>query len=355
MGRFDSNTLFMGILTVAFAIFSVSLLADGIYHTEVEEFGYPIEVVDAAPTGGGEEEATVEPVLPLLASADVSAGESVFRKCSSCHSNDPSGANKTGPGLWEVVNRPIASHPGFGYSSSLTGHAAEAPGWTYEELNGFLWKPKSWVPGTSMGFAGLSSVQDRANVIAYLRTLSESEAPLPTEEEIAALTAEAEGAEAETAEATDAAVAAEDGVAPDEVATDDGVAAEGETEAEAPAEGGEAAVDARAEGDAGQAGTDGAPVATDTVTGQGVDGNEVEGDAPALDGTQAGFGQGNEPLGGEVVDETDGTVEGETATPDASGDAVVEDAAEGTAPATDGAPTEDGFVVVPVEPVTPAQ
>ena len=377
MGRFDSNTLFMGILTVAFTVFSVTLLADGIYHTEVEEFGYPIEVADAAPAGGAaEEDEGIDPVLPLLASADVSAGEGVFRKCSSCHTNDPSGANKTGPGLWNVVGRPIAEHPGFGYSSSLTEYAAEAPAWTYEELNGFLRKPKSWVPGTSMGFAGLSDVQDRADVIAYLRTLGDTEAPLPTEEEIAAVTAApADAVEGEAAaEGTETVQTTEDGVAPDEVATDDGV--EGNLTADEPSEvpaevtatdaAGEAATDVRVGGDTGQAGSDGAPVATDSVTGQGMAGNAIAGDAPAIDGAQAGFGMGNEPIGGVVVDETDGELEGNDVVPDAA-----IGAAQRAAPATgeddttifapdvpegaNEAPAADDFVVVPVEPITPAQ
>ena len=325
MGRFDSNTLFMGILTVAFAIFSVSLLADTIYHSEVKEFGYPIEVVDAAPVeGGGDEGATVEPVLPLLASADPAAGEGIFRKCSSCHSNDPSGTNKVGPGLWGVVGRAVASHPGFGYSAALQGHAAEAPEWTYEELNGFLWKPKDWVPGTSMGFAGLSAAQDRADVIAYLRTLAESPAPLPTEEEIAAATAEAGEGEAETAaaETEGEAPVAEAGAETTEQTPSEAPSGEAaDATQQTPDEG--AATDAAVGGDTGQAGTEGAPVATDVVTGQGMPGNDFEDGevAPAVDGAQAGFGKGNEPLGGEVVDETDATVEGETANPDATGGA----------------------------------
>ena len=353
MGRFDSNTLFMGILAVAFTVFSVSLLADTIYHTGVDEFGYPIEVADAPAASGGDEGAGgPEPVLALLASADPSAGESVFKRCSSCHTNDPSGGNKTGPGLWGVVNRPIASHPGFGYSSALTGHAAEAPGWTYEELNGFLWKPKDWVPGTSMGFAGLSDAQDRADVIAYLRSLADSPAPLPTEEEIAAVSAPAEG----EAAVTDGETPVADEAATDEPNLGEGVVEETVTDADIPGEdfeetpstvpGGEA-TDASVEGDAGQAGTDGAPVATDVVTEQGVPGNEME-DAPAvIDGRDE-----------NSVQDVATPEEAEAAPDGAAVDGVVVDGAAPPAPASnaapaDGATTEPDFVIVPVEPATP--
>ena len=344
MGRIDSNTLFMGILAVAFTVFSVSLLADTIYHTEVDEFGYPIEVADAPAAGGGEEEAGgPEPILALLASADPAAGESIFRRCSSCHTNDASGGNKTGPAMWGVVNRPIASYPGFGYSSALQGHAAEAPGWTYSELNGFLWKPKDWVPGTSMGFAGLSEAQDRADMIAYLRTLGDTEPPLPTEEEIAAVSAPAEG----EAAAVDGENPVAEEAATDEPNLGEGVVEETVTDADIPGEefeetpstvpGGEA-TDANAEGDAGQAGTDGAPVATDVVTEQGMPGNEME-DAPA------------------VIDGRDENSVQDVATPeeaDAAPGGVPADGAVATetAPA-DGAATDPEFVIVPVEPATP--
>ena len=187
MGNMNFNTVAMAFLTVVFVTFSLSLLSEGIYETELEEFGYPIEVVGGSDAAGGEDAGPAfDPVSPLLASADPAAGETIFRKCNSCHTNDPSGANKTGPGLWGVVGRPVASHEGFGYSGALEEHALEEPDWSFEALNEFLWKPKTAVPGTSMGFAGLSDVQERANVIAYLNTLSENPLPYPDPAEAAA-------------------------------------------------------------------------------------------------------------------------------------------------------------------------
>jgi cytochrome c len=116
--------------------------------------------------------------LGLLASADLAKGEKVGKKCVACHNFNEGGKNKVGPGLYDIVNRPIASVDGFGYSGALKTYAAEKT-WTYEELNGFLYKPKAHVKGTSMGFAGLKKTADRANMIGYLRTLAASPAALP--------------------------------------------------------------------------------------------------------------------------------------------------------------------------------
>ena len=352
LGRFDFNTVAMASLAVIFVVFSLSLASDGIYHQELEEFGYPVEVVDAAPSGGGDEPAGPESVLPLLASADVGAGESVFRKCSSCH--DTGDANKVGPGLGGIINRAVASHPGYGYSGALQAHAAEAPEWSYEELNGFLWKPKDWVPGTSMGFAGLSSVQDRANVIAYLRTIS-GEPPLPTEEEIAAATATEEVAEDATAEAaTDGEVPAEPG--------GDGSSVAGEAEVETDAAG---ATDATANGAVGDAGTSGAPLATDTVEGQGVPGNEVAPDSVVDpdDLQDRGLTSDDDPAAavtpeGQVIDDAvadDAAAAGVPVAPlpgDEGGEIeaeAVEDAADPTVPVAPGTatPEVEGVIVDP--------
>lgn len=113
----------------------------------------------------------------LLASANPAAGEKIFNKCKACHNADQGGPNKVGPNLWGVVGRPIAHHEGFNYSSALSEKSGET--WTYDHLNTFLTSPKAWAPGTKMTFAGLSKVEDRADVIAYLRTRADTPQPLP--------------------------------------------------------------------------------------------------------------------------------------------------------------------------------
>lgn len=132
-------------------------------HGDEHAQGYVIEVADA----GGAAEAEEGPdFATLLASADAGKGEKVFKKCAACHKVD--GTNATGPHLDGVVNRAIDSAAGFSYSGAL---AALGETWTPEALNTFLENPKGAAPGTAMGFAGLKSVEDRANLIAYLQGL----------------------------------------------------------------------------------------------------------------------------------------------------------------------------------------
>ena len=121
--------------------------------------------------------AAPEPIEPLLASANVDAGKDVAKKCQLCHTFDKGGANKIGPNLYGVVGRPIASHPGFAYSDDLSKHKADS--WTYDNLNIWLSGPKAFAPGTKMGYAGDKDDSDRANIIAYLSTLSHSPVPFP--------------------------------------------------------------------------------------------------------------------------------------------------------------------------------
>src|SRR3546814_9803424 len=132
-------------------------------HVELEENSY---VIAAAPadSGAGEapaEEPALEPIAPLLASADAAAGEQLAsRQCAACHTFEEGGANKVGPNLYGVVERPIASHEGFSYSSGLSEHSGET--WTYEHLNAFLHSPRNFAPGTKMTCRGFTKTEDLA-------------------------------------------------------------------------------------------------------------------------------------------------------------------------------------------------
>jgi len=172
------------LLGTVFVLMSVSIASEGIFHSgapEKEGFAIVAEEAGGEAAGGGEAAAAAVPIATLLASADAGAGETVFKKCASCHTPEKGGPNKVGPNLWDVVNRPIASHEGFSYSAGMTtfseGHKVV---WDFDHLNFFLEAPKKHVPGTAMGFAGLKKDDERANLIAYLRTLSDNPAPLPT-------------------------------------------------------------------------------------------------------------------------------------------------------------------------------
>jgi cytochrome c len=121
------------------------------------------------------------PLAERLAKADVQRGEGIVRKqcAAACHTYDKGGAARVGPNLWDIVGRPIANREGYRYSRALKQRGAEGGVWTYEALDAYLAAPRKFVPATSMTFVGLSKPQARADVILYLRALSDDPHPLP--------------------------------------------------------------------------------------------------------------------------------------------------------------------------------
>ncbi len=117
------------------------------------------------------------PIAQLLASADKVKGESIAKKCVSCHSFDKGGAKKIGPNLYDIVDKPIAAAPDFKYSAAMT--AKQAGKWDYATLYTYLKKPSEFAKGTTMSFVGIEKPQDRADLIAYLRGQSDTPKPLP--------------------------------------------------------------------------------------------------------------------------------------------------------------------------------
>lgn len=242
MDSFELNKVIGAFLAVVFVVFSVSIVSDSIFSTHApEQQGYAIEVPDE-PVAGGAPAEEGPSVVELLAAADPAAGEAAFRPCAACHTAEEGGANRVGPNLWDVVNRPIASHEGFNYSAGMRDFSQGGSElWDYEHLSGFLQAPRAYVSGTSMAFAGIRNIQQEANLIAYLRTLSDNPAPLP--EPAAATDADESPAEAveptpptdgtQAAPETDAGVEVVPEATPD---TQTETPAAPETESETPAE-----------------------------------------------------------------------------------------------------------------------
>jgi cytochrome c len=135
-----------------------------------------IAVTEAAPeAAAGEKPAELAPIGPKLKDANVDRGKQLYQQqCFTCHTIDKGGVNKVGPNQWAVVGRKKASHEGFSYSSALQQKGGE---WTYEDINHMIFKPQAFVRGTKMAFAGLPKEQDRADIIAFLRTMHDQ--PLP--------------------------------------------------------------------------------------------------------------------------------------------------------------------------------
>ncbi|WP_336987280.1 cytochrome c family protein [Altererythrobacter aquiaggeris] len=193
--RFNTTAgwvLFAGV--VALGLSSISMR---VFSTErPEEMAYPIEGVVSSE--GGEDGPSLAMVL---STADVARGEKVFAKCQSCHTIDQGGANGIGPNLYGIMGVPVGKHAaGFVYSSALSGHGGN---WDFENMDAWLKSPKAFASGTKMSFAGLSKIEDRADVIVYMNSKG-SNIPLPA-------VAEEAPAETETEEAPGAGPGAVEG------------------------------------------------------------------------------------------------------------------------------------------------
>lgn len=189
MDWFEYNKIVGAVLATALAVFGLSFLADFVYEPiATEEPAYVIAVATES-DGTDDDEVAEEPIAVRLQVADVGAGQSQAKKCLACHAFEAGAPAKVGPNLWDIVERPLASAGDFGYSSALLEAAGDGDTWTYELLDAFLAAPKTALPGTSMAFVGLKRPEQRADVIAYLRGLSDAPVPLPQ-------VAEAEGNDA---------------------------------------------------------------------------------------------------------------------------------------------------------------
>lgn len=192
MDSFELNKIMGAVLGTLLFVMGAGFVAEAIYHPiEGRGPGYALPEPEAAEHGGEVAEAAPEvPLGVLLASASAERGATAAKKCQSCHNFGEGEPNKQGPALYDVVGRLEGSHEGFAYSEGMMAHNAAGDTWTYENLNAFLTKPSDYVPGTKMNFAGIRTAEERADILAYLQTLSSDPVPFP-----AADVAPAEGGE----------------------------------------------------------------------------------------------------------------------------------------------------------------
>ncbi|MCP5381391.1 MAG: cytochrome c family protein [Kordiimonadaceae bacterium] len=181
MNSHDFNKAAMGILMFMLLAIGVSNLTEVVFEQEpLEANAYPIDTASVASASSADVATENGPsIAELLQTASVEKGESVFKKCAACHTPDNGGANKIGPNLWNVVGRNVASKADYDYSPAMHDHGGT---WSYEALDQYLTSPKDYVPKNKMAFAGIKKDTDRASVIMYLRSLSDTPHELPTVE-----------------------------------------------------------------------------------------------------------------------------------------------------------------------------
>lgn len=173
----EINKITAAVLVTGLIMLVSGTIAEALYFkaeghtTEEPKRGFEIAVAEKPQANGEEAQKEAEvPFDTLLASADPVKGESIAKKCVSCHSFDKGGPNKIGPNLWGVVGHKVASHEGFAYSEAIKNFKG-SPNWDVASLNSFITKPGEYIKGTKMTFAGLNKAEDRAALIRYLQTL----------------------------------------------------------------------------------------------------------------------------------------------------------------------------------------
>ena len=173
------NKIIVSVILAVILVLGINKITDIIFYVEKpEKSAYQVVGISNDATNEKKKansgDVASGDIMALLASASADEGAKVFKKCAACHSIKEGGANKIGPALWGVLGRPAGSVPGYKYSKAMASHGKN---WSFEEMNGFLIKPKDWIKGTKMSFAGLKNAKDRASVILYMNENSSN--PLP--------------------------------------------------------------------------------------------------------------------------------------------------------------------------------
>jgi cytochrome c len=178
MNSFELNKILGAILGCCLITLALNITAGAVFSThKVDKPGYAIAAKEESGGGEAAKKEPEKPIAELLASASAEKGQAVAKQCGACHTFEKGGPNRVGPNLYDIVGHERGTgRNGFNFSQAMKSKGGT---WTYDELNKFLTNPRSYIPGTNMTFAGLSRDSQRADVIAYLRSLSDNPQPLP--------------------------------------------------------------------------------------------------------------------------------------------------------------------------------
>jgi cytochrome c len=178
MDAFELNKWAGAVLSALLVIFAARTMLDIAWREHrPEKPGWALPITEVA-TASKEPAAPFDAkqVVALLPKASAENGRDGFKKCLSCHTPQKDGKNGTGPNLWGIVGRKPGTHAGFPYSEAMKNKGGS---WDWDALAAYLHDPKGAVPGNKMAFPGIKDNAELADVIAYLRNLSDSPAPLP--------------------------------------------------------------------------------------------------------------------------------------------------------------------------------
>jgi cytochrome c len=180
MNRFNLHKIIPAIVLTVVIVLGIDKLANVVYQVKApESTGFKVTVVSEkkeTPKDNKTEAMDNLDIKSLLASGNIDHGKTVFKKCVACHSIKKGGGNKIGPALWGVIGRKTGALADYKYSKAMGGFNKT---WNFETMNVFLIKPKDYIKGTKMAFAGLKNEKDRASVIVYLNEQSDSPLSLP--------------------------------------------------------------------------------------------------------------------------------------------------------------------------------
>ncbi len=177
MDSYEWNKIAGWVLAALTSVLGLSILTGYMFAPHpLEKPAYIVEGVEETSTAAGPAE-VAKPIAAFLQTADIAKGEAAFKKCSACHTIDKGGAIGIGPNLYGIVGAQHAKVGGFGYSDGMMATAGKV--WDWEGLSAWIENPKKYIPGNKMSFAGIGKPEERANLLAYLNSKSDSPLPVP--------------------------------------------------------------------------------------------------------------------------------------------------------------------------------